>query len=180
MNHPRRRTPDYLRVIDGGKSIPKKTYFTKSMLLTTALIGAAAVVSFAVRQRSDPLSQPTPQAAAAPYSPQEKLSDRMQNLSNKELIGMLIRQPGQLTHTQVIEHNMASLLLEMRGSAALPDLTAALEYNAYPSVRTSIAYSIGRIGERAALPSLGKAAESDPDESVKAAAREAIGQIERR
>jgi hypothetical protein len=54
------------------------------------------------------------------------LSQRMESLSNQELIGKMLREGEEPAFQRGLEHNMATLILETRKGRAVADMAGAL------------------------------------------------------
>ncbi|HSB46762.1 MAG TPA: HEAT repeat domain-containing protein [Candidatus Bilamarchaeum sp.] len=197
----------HLRVIAGGKKEKnpfKARLLTGAALLSLAIAGAGTAINLQSRLNNQALvaaGRPlyySPVFQQIPSAPSVKApefsglntgaapKEKMENLSTPELIGKLLPvnphglAVGPEGSRNVIEHNYASLLLEMRGNAAVPELVRALASERGEFRRENIAFILGRIGNPGALPALRERAEKDESAAVKAAAAEAIERIEKR
>ena len=179
-------TPPYLKVIDGGRKArdEKRKNIAKAGILAAGIMGigvSMSLLSQRVHQGEDTELMVGRGAVVAIHKNQQEellsLSQKMDGMSNKELIGNLARSVDGLdTHYGVV-HNMALLVLETRKAKAVPEMCDALANDPSPLVRMTVAYALGRMGQETALPALEAAAKNDDDASVKAAAEELAGKI---
>ncbi len=176
--------PEHLRVIEGGRAQEKRRGFAR-MAVIAAGIAACGVSAGLLNLRAqgnapgELLAGRGTARIARPLQVDEELSPskRLEKLGNRELIGRMADEGTDLSGTRPIEHNLASLILEMRGEGAVADMTDALAHDPSPMRRAAIAYSLGRMGLESALPALRQAA-ADPSQPVRKAAEYAIGSIE--
>ncbi len=182
-----RHTPDYLKVIEGGRAGKESNArrFWKAAILSAgiATVGVSAgLLNWKAHGNVDGELLAGHGGAVIVHNKQaeqlQSLSQRMESLSNQELIGKMLREGEEPVFQRGLEHNMATLILETRKERAVPDMADALQSNPSPMVRSALAYALGRMGFQSALPALKAAAADTAHPGVKKAAEEAISSIE--
>ncbi len=176
--------PEYLRVIEGGRT-PRRKGFAKAALLSGGIAAAgvsAGLLNFRAHgDEGGELLVGRGGALVIRNNQAERLmtlSQRMERLSNRELIAKMLHEGEEPVFQRGLEHNMATLVLETRKERAVTDMADALLHDESPMVRASLAYSLGRMRLHAALPALREAAGRDRSAAVRTAAEESIASIE--